>query len=200
MIQMNRRIEICGGIASGKTTLANLLTRLDLQPTLENFKTNPFWRAFYADPVGTAFETEISFLLQHYHEIKIARKSGKKFVCDFSMYLDLAYAHVTLSQDKLRVFQSVYREIEKELEPPSFLIHLKCNPEIELQRIRHRGRDAENSITIEYLQKIDEQLKKILKARACLNDFLVIDSGQQDFAHNESVRHLILEQINSKLL
>ncbi|HRP37690.1 MAG TPA: deoxynucleoside kinase, partial [Candidatus Dojkabacteria bacterium] len=49
-----QRIEICGGIASGKTTLANLLARLDIEPILENFQTNPFWQAFYNDPAGTA--------------------------------------------------------------------------------------------------------------------------------------------------
>ena len=76
MVQINDyRIEICGGIASGKTTLANLLARSNIDPILEDFQTNLFWRAFYADPAGTAFETEITFLLQHYHQIKTARKS-----------------------------------------------------------------------------------------------------------------------------
>nr|WP_256250667.1 deoxynucleoside kinase [Nitrosomonas sp. Nm51] len=165
---------------------------------MENFQANPFWRAFYADPIGTAFETEITFLLQHYHEIKITRQSEKKLACDFSMYLDLAYAHVTLSQDKLRIFQSVYSEVEKELEQPSLLIYLECDPEIELQRIRNRGRDVENSITIEYLQAINEQLEKILKERSCSHELLIIDSGLRDFAYDEGVKHVILEKINSK--
>lgn len=192
---MTRRIEICGGIASGKTTLANLLIRRDIKPVLENFQANPFWRAFYADPAGTAFETEICFLLQHYHEVKITRKSESEFACDFSFYLDLAYAHVTLSPDKLRIFKSVYSEVEKKLGPPSLLIHLKCDPEIELQRIRNRGRDVENSITIEYLQQINKQLESILKEQTCSTELLVIDSGQQDFAHDEDVKYLILDQI-----
>ena len=119
------RIEICGGIASGKTTLANLLAGPDTKLVLENFQTNPFWQAFYADPVGTAFETEVSFLLQHYHEVKTSKNPNHKLVCDFSMYLDLAYAHVTLDQDKLEAFLASYREVEKELTAPSLLIHLR---------------------------------------------------------------------------
>lgn len=98
------RIEICGGIAAGKTTLAQLLSQLGIVGVLEDFQSNPFWKPFYADPAGTAFETEISFLLQHYHEIKAAAKRGATFVCDFSLLLDLAYAHVTLSGGKQSAF------------------------------------------------------------------------------------------------
>lgn len=196
---MTRRIEICGGIASGKTTLANLLTKLDIKPILESFQTNPFWRAFYADPVGTAFETEITFLLQHYHQIKTAKKSGNIIASDFSMYLDLAYAHVTLPQDKREIFLSVYREVEKELGTPALLIHLKCDPKIELKRIRERGRDVENSITLEYLQQINTQLEKILIEKVHLHKLLAIDSGLLDFAHEEDVKQSVLDQIGATL-
>lgn len=65
------RIEICGGIASGKTTLAKLLEENGIGKAIyENFEKNPFWEAFYKNPSKYAFETEIAFTLQHYHEIK----------------------------------------------------------------------------------------------------------------------------------
>ncbi|MER2511715.1 MAG: deoxynucleoside kinase [Nitrosomonas ureae] len=199
MIYDTHRIEICGGIASGKTTLAGLLTRLEIQPILENFQTNPFWRAFYADPIGTAFETEITFLLQHYHQIKTIRKSESLIASDFSLYLDLAYAHVTLPQDKREIFLSVHQEVEKELGAPTLLIHLKCDPEIELQRIRKRGREVENSITVEYLQQINTQLEKILVEKAHPEKLLIINSGLLDFAHDEDVQQSILDKINENL-
>src|SRR3954447_11075813 len=91
------RVEICGGIASGKTTLANLLGSSERMVVREDFSSNPFWRAFYDDPNNTAFETEITFLLQHYHQIKVATNLEKSFACDFSLLLDYAYAHVTLN-------------------------------------------------------------------------------------------------------
>ena len=197
MIYETHRIEICGGIASGKTTLANLLAKLNINPILESFQTNPFWRAFYADPKDTAFETEITFLLQHYHQIKIARKSGNTIASDFSMYLDLAYAHVTLPQDKREIFLSVHQEVEKELGAPTLLIHLKCDPKIELKRIRERGRDIENSITLEYLQQINTQLEKILVEKAHPNKLLVINSDLLDFAHEEDVKRSVLDQISA---
>ncbi|WP_181415476.1 deoxynucleoside kinase [Nitrosomonas sp. Nm84] len=199
MSHQTHRIELCGGIASGKTTLANLLGRLGVNPILESFQANPFWRAFYADPIGTAFETEITFLLQHYHQIKTARKNGNTIVTDFSIYLDLAYAHVTLPQDKREIFLSVYREVEKELGAPTLLIHLQCDPEIELKRIRERGRDVENSITVEYLQQINTQLEKILNEKAHLKKLLVINSSLLDFAHEEDIKQSVLDQISANL-
>src|SRR6185295_2384914 len=141
------RIEICGGIASGKTTLAKLLQVENLTSVFEDFRKNPFYRAFYHDPVGTAFETELTFLLQHYHQEKTAARHMKSFCADFSLVLDDAYGSVTLTPDKLKLFRLVHKKIESELPPRTLLVHLKCSPETELQRIRRRRRRAERTIT-----------------------------------------------------
>jgi deoxyadenosine/deoxycytidine kinase len=195
------RIEICGGIASGKTTLAELLARLEMVPIFENFQINPFFYAFYADPVGTAFETEISFLLQHFHQIKAATKVGRAFVCDFSLYLDVSYAYVTLTQDKRKVFLTVYREVRRELTPPALTIHLRCEPHIELARIRARGREVEKMISLPYLEQINAKLEQVLAERKFIGEttVIVIDSGLLDFAHNEDVRRQILSRIAKEL-
>jgi deoxyadenosine/deoxycytidine kinase len=63
-------IQICGRIASGKTTLAKLFRNKDIHLVLEDFQTNPFWKAFYDNPIQYAFEAKITFLFQDYHQIK----------------------------------------------------------------------------------------------------------------------------------
>ncbi len=175
------------------------MPQLNILPTFENFQANPFFHAFYADPVGAAFETEVSFLLQHYHEIKTSAKRGKSFVCDFSFYLDLSYANVTLSQDKLEAFLAVYREVKRDLGTPSLTVHLKCEPKIELERIRCRGREVENGITLNYLEQINVRLEQVLAERPFAGEIIVIDSGLSDFAHDEEVKHTILSHIIQKL-
>ena len=55
------RIEICGGIASGKTTLGGALDGKETLCCFEKFEANPFWSAFYNDPAENAFEAEITF-------------------------------------------------------------------------------------------------------------------------------------------
>jgi deoxyadenosine/deoxycytidine kinase len=192
------RIEICGGIASGKTTLAQLLARLEFVPTLEDFQGNPFWQAFYADPAANAFETEISFLLQHYHDVKAALKAGHPFVCDFSPYLDLAYAYVMLSESKRRAFLSVYEEVKRELPPPTLLIYLQCGAETELGRIRRRGRRVESSITVDYLQQINSRLEQIVVGDVSVRR-LVLDSEFLDFANSEETKQSVLNTISKTL-
>jgi len=192
------RVEIAGGIASGKTTLAGLLGVRRFSAVLEDFQTNPFLKAFYADPIGTAFETEITFLLQHYHDIKLARRSQSGFVCDFSLVLDLAYAHVTLSESKLAVFQQVLQEIRSEIPPPDLLIHLICDPNVELARIRRRGREVENAITVDYLAELNHALQVQVQGSGIKN-VLVIDSAVRNFADDESVRAAVNAEVVERI-
>ena len=72
-----KRIEICGGLASGKTTLAELMSQVSPKPVLENFKKVPSWQAFYTNPGKYIFETEITFTLLHYHQVKIKIEKAK---------------------------------------------------------------------------------------------------------------------------
>lgn len=195
----HKRIEICGGIASGKTTLANLLSPAIGQVVLENFSNNPFWRAFYADPNNTAFETEITFLLQHYHQIKVASKQDESFACDFSLLLDYAYAHVTLSDSRFETFAQVYKEARSHLSPPSLLVHLRCDPAVELERIRARGRDVEASITVDYLTALNSRLDSLVTSLPATQAVLPLDSVHYDFAHNEQAKAEVVKLVADRL-
>ena len=190
-------IEVCGGIASGKTTFAGLMSRVDVTPVFEDFKTNPFWQAFYSDPVKYAFETEITFLLQHYHQIKKDQLiTGKSICCDFSFFLDIAYAEIGLKGSKLKTFISVYNEIKQDLPPPTLLIYLKCDAKTELERIRNRGRTVEDSITVEFLEALNSALERqVEKIRGSL-PVVVIDSTLKDFAHDESIKLEVIEPVS----
>jgi deoxyadenosine/deoxycytidine kinase len=194
-----KRIEICGGIASGKTTLAKLLGFAKIHVVTEDFSSNPFWQAFYVDPINTAFETEITFLLQHYHQIKIATHVELTFVCDFSLLLDSAYANITLNGSRLETFQRVCLEASSHIRPPDLLIFLQCPPEVEFERIQRRGREAEKSITIDYLASINDRLTSIVSALPVDQEVLVIDSGSHDFVQNEETKESIVRQIMDKI-
>jgi len=194
-----KRIEICGGIASGKTTLARLLRRAGLIPIHENFRKNPFYLAFYRDPIGTAFEKKITFLLQHYHEEKKIISHHGIFCLDFSLVLDHAYACVTLSTRDLRLFRTILERAEAHLPRRSLLVHLTCPPQVELQRIRARRRDAERAITIEYLKNLNNALQARIKKLPRSENVLVVDSGNMDFAHRQEAKTDVMRQIKEAL-
>jgi deoxyadenosine/deoxycytidine kinase len=195
------RIEICGGIASGKTTLANLTRGLAVSVVLEDFHANPFWRTFYNDPTGTAFETEITFLLQHYHAVKVANALGGLFACDFSFYLDSAYADVTLRGTKRDAFRAILDEVRSEVAVPTLLIYLRCDPHVELERIVRRGRDAEKSITLGYLHAIGSTLEDVVEKRQIIDGVrvVVVDSQLRNFADDEDDQNAVLDEISIAL-
>jgi deoxyadenosine/deoxycytidine kinase len=193
------RIEMCGGIASGKTTLATVLQRSGFAATFENFEANPFWKVFYEDPVWHAFETELSFLIQHYHLMKIAQNRQGLFVCDFSLHQDRAYAAVTLEGRKLDAFAVVWDEIQRSLFPPALIIHLECQADVELERIRNRGRDEEKLITYEYLDTLNKRIEE--EICGIKNDVAVLSvrSDEENLLSDERVKEVLVERVRDAL-
>jgi deoxyguanosine kinase len=182
------RIEICGGLASGKTTLCQLLGTVGIATAIENFRANPFWSAFYEDPERYAFETEVTFLLQHYSQIKTFTTQEKIFSCDFSLVQDKAYAEMNLTNGRLAAFRSVYKHVKKELPPAGLLIHLKCDADEELKRIRNRGRAEEMTIQRSYLENINMSVSRIVKQLSRRIPIFSIDSAAVDFANDPKSR------------
>ncbi len=193
------RIEVCGGIASGKTTLATLIGTLNIHSLFENFKTNPFWKEFFSDPTRFAFETEISFMLQHYHEIKRNHMAGAVSVCDYSFLLDSAYAEIGLKGKQLAAFLTVYEEIKRELAFPALLIYLQCDARTELERIRRRARQEEDSITIEFLDDLNRAVEQQVMSVAGKVEVITIDSAAKNFAEDEAIKQETIQLISNSL-
>ncbi|MEW5897272.1 MAG: deoxynucleoside kinase [Nanoarchaeota archaeon] len=194
MTRNNFRIEICGIVASGKTTLANMLSLHKIEPTLENFRDNPFWKDFCKDPSCFMFETEMVFLLQHYHQIKTIR--NRCHICDFSIFLDLSYALLSLYDDKKNIFTYTVEEVLKEISYPDLVIHLKCDPQVALDRIKKRGRVEECNINLSFLNElnlsIETQLDKYIS-----NNVIRLNSSEIDFTSNNSNIENIMIEINN---
>jgi deoxyadenosine/deoxycytidine kinase len=189
------RIEVCGGIASGKTTFANLMELKDFNPVLENFQINPFLADWYQNPAKYVFETEISFILQHYHQIKKEHIESKINICDFSFLIDLAYAEIGLQGSKLDAFRIIHGEIKRDLPPPSLLIHLDCDPKTELKRIRARARDIEKSITLEFLDTLNKAVERQVKDAQEKIKTITINSAIKNFADDDKTKEEISNYI-----
>ena len=191
------RIEICGGIASGKTTFASLFEQ-QAKIIYEDFQAVPFWQDFYAAPAEHAFETELSFLLQHYHQVKRAQSKGQSLVvCDFSFVLDAAYAHVSLDRGDLKAFLGVLAQVREHLGPPQLLISLNCPPGTEMSRIHARGRAAESRIDLAFLENLNTAIASELQRLGQSVPILEVDSAKEDFAHEPKVKSRLLQVVLS---
>lgn len=173
-------IEICGNIASGKTTLCQALAKKEYLPIFEDFQSNPFFQDFYEDPATYSFETEVTFLLQHYNLIK-KQKTESAIVCDYSLLLDMAYADVNLTGNRLKIFFEIVEELQLELGLSTQIIHLICPEEILLKRIIQRSREAEATIPLDYLTSISKAISLRVKEIASKVPILTVDSNAIDF-------------------
>lgn len=185
------RIELCGGIASGKTTLAAALKERfpRCNAVLEDVFSNGFLEDFYRDPPYYTYETEIFILLQHMHQIKVEQRQRTPLVCDFSMEQDYSYGENNLAKDELASFREIYRVTVSRLQAPEFLIFLDCPVDILLRRIAARGRISEKTVNADYLRMTIAQLKGHLKNLD--RKIVVIDSHQYDFRKSEDISHLL---------
>lgn len=175
------RIEIAGCIASGKTTLVRALAG-QFGTVYEDHTINPFWEAFYTDPSACAFETEIAFLLQHYHFAKAgwAEQRGV-MVLDHSFELDMAYAEVGLTGSRREIFKSIYHEIQNELGPPRALVFIQCGVAEAARRIRRRGRSLETEVALEFLSELQRKLEKRIASVSGVVPIIHVDSEKIDF-------------------
>jgi len=190
------RIEICGGIASGKTTLASALKKHcpNCGVVLENAFLGNFLEDFYQNPRYYAYETQIFFLLQHMHQIKVERLKNSFLFCDFSLAQDYSYAENNLNSEEWASFQEIYRGSESQISKPSMIIFLECPTEILLKRIADRGRISEAKIEAEYLDTTTSHLKNRLIA---LNtNVITIDSNKYDFREAADISNLLAGPLN----
>lgn len=189
-----KRIEICGGIASGKTTLAGILEGEGFTGIYERFQDNPFLNDFYTkESCDNTFETEITFVLLHYNLIKSC-SSDRDRVCDYSPLQDYCYGISNLELREREAFLNLYRYTEHNLNPPDLIIYLKCGVECLLERIRQRGRRMEQTITKEYLKSTVASIEKVIKDR---KDVLVIESDKFNFIDRD--RQYVIRLINDSL-
>lgn len=186
-LPLRPRIEICGGIATGKTTLARLLAQAPQAAgaalVLEDFQANPFWQRFYENPALYAPEKNLCFLAQHCGEIKPGLQAPMT-LCDYAVVQDLAYASLCPQPGHLATMTHAFEHLYGALPPPALMIHLQATPEVQLARIRARGRAAEAGITTGYLADLNAALVNVLAAHPPGCPVHILRSDSVDFAND----------------
>ena len=160
---MPNRIEICGNIASGKTTLAKAFNNAGYNCILEDFSKIAYLDDFYKNPAKYAFETEVAFTLQHYYQIK--KQEGTSFISDFSLINDYAFALTTLTQEEFSIYEKIFGHLFFNVGAPGKVILLETSVDELQRRIIQRARDNEKSITAKYLNQIYVNIIETLESK-----------------------------------
>lgn len=150
-------LAVDGPIGVGKTTLVEMLTRrFEGVKVLEDVE-NPFLGAFYQDRRGTAFQTEIYFLLSRYkqqQEVVQRELFQRLVVSDYTFWKNRIFAYLTLGDDDLMLFDKLYKLLEPQVPVPELVIYLVADVETCMERIRKRQRSIERSIAPGYMTEL----------------------------------------------
>jgi deoxyguanosine kinase len=186
----NKFIVIEGLIGAGKTSLSKMIAEsFNAKLILEQFADNPFLPKFYNEPEKYSFQLELSFLAERYHQLKSELMSGDLFkeflISDYYFTKSLIFAKSTLADDEYHLFRNLFDIILTTLPKPDLYVFLHLNPENALKNIKKRGRDYEQSIETEYLEKIRKNYFEYFKYEKGLK-FLIVDTNGIDFVNNKA--------------
>ncbi|WP_413532899.1 deoxynucleoside kinase [Empedobacter brevis] len=198
-------IAIAGNIGAGKTTLTKLLAKqYNWTAQFEDVEMNPYLDDFYNDMEKWAFNLQIYFLGSRFNQVKEIRESGKDIIQDRTIYED---AHIfasnlndmgLLSTRDYNNYLRVFNLMTSFVEAPDLLIYLKASIPTLVAQIQKRGRDYENSISIDYLSRLNEKYDKWI-SNYKEGNVLVIDVDNLDFVENKEDLGLIFDKIEGEI-
>ncbi len=96
------------------------------------------------------------------------------------------------------MYENLFDIIYKEIPKPDLYVYLLQNPEQLLKNIQKRGRDYEQGISVEYLEKINNGYLDYLDSQTNLN-ILIIDVTNRDFVNNQSDYLFVLDEIQKRI-
>ncbi|MCX7861570.1 MAG: deoxynucleoside kinase [Bacteroidales bacterium] len=199
-------IVIEGNIGAGKTSLAHkLCNKLSGRLILERFAENPFLPKFYNDPHRWAFPLELSFLADRYKQLKDELLQPTLFdtyiIADYYFMKSLIFSKETLSDDEYALYKQLFEIIYQNIPRPNLFVYLHAPIEKLLKQIKLRGREYEQNIGKEYLQKIHLNYMEFIETQSEL-PVLIINTELLDFVNNledfDIIQSEILKYLNMK--
>ncbi len=192
-----RFLVIEGNIGSGKTTLAGMLAKdFNARLILEQFADNPFLPKFYKDQDRYSFPLELSFLADRYNQIKKEVLNMDLFypmiISDYYFAKTAIFAQNTLKPDEFHLFRQIFNMVSENIPKPDLYIYLHTDTQNLLKNIRKRGRDYEQNISAEYLDKIKDGYFSYFR-QISLFPILLVDVNHLDFVENPDHYELLKE-------
>ena len=198
-------IAIAGNIGSGKTTLTTLLSKhYGWEAHYEEVDHNPYLDDFYSDMMRWSFNLQIFFLHSRFAQIHDIRKSGKAVIQDRTIYEDSTIFAPNLHDMGLMTsrdfdaYMRLFDLMEEFISPPDLLIYLNASVPTLVEQIQKRGRPYENSIRLDYLQRLNERYQEWIK---CYDKgkLLIIDVDNNRFPENPEDLGNIISRIDAEL-
>ena len=198
-------IAVAGNIGAGKTTLTRLLAKhFKWEPHFEDVDDNPYLDDFYHSMERWSFNLQIYFLNSRFRQILEIRKSGKKTIQDRTIYEDAfifapnLHAMGLMSNRDYTNYKLLFDLMEGLVGAPDLLIYLRSSIPNLVGQIHKRGRDYENSISIDYLSRLNERYEAWVTTYT-KGKLLIIDVDDIDFVNNPEDLGNIINRIDAEI-
>lgn len=198
-------VVVAGNIGSGKTTLTKKLAeRLNWRPNFESVQDNPYLEDFYQDMERWSFPLQVYFLTHRFNTHRSIESSSNSEIQDRSIYEDAnIFARALFEQKCISTrdyenYCKLYQSMIEFLKAPDLMICLKRSiPKLQ-ERIKMRGRDYEQSISVDYLTRLNRYYDDWYE-NYNLGKSLQVDTDDLDFLDNEDHFDKLVERIHDSI-
>ncbi|MEC8536377.1 MAG: deoxynucleoside kinase [Bacteroidota bacterium] len=198
-------IAIAGNIGAGKTTLTQLLAKhFKWEAQLEDVVDNPYLDDFYNQMERWSFNLQVYFLNSRFRQVIQIRKSGKNIIQDRTIYEDAnifapnLHAMGLMTNRDFDNYSSLFNLMESTVQAPDLLIYLRSSIPNLVHQIHKRGRDYENSISIDYLSRLNERYEAWIhgydKGR-----LLIVNVDDLDFVEKAEDLGNVIDKIDAEI-
>ncbi|MFQ3351476.1 MAG: deoxyadenosine/deoxycytidine kinase [Candidatus Marivariicella framensis] len=199
------QVSVAGNIGAGKTSLTELLAKhYKWEANFEDVIDNPYLDDFYNHMERWSFNLQIYFLKSRFSQILQNQKSNKTVIQDRTIYEDAFIFAPNLNsmglmnQRDFQNYRSLFELMESTVSPPDLIIYVRSSIPNLVSKIHKRGREYENSISIDYLSRLNERYEAWVSTYD-KGELLIIDVDNIDFVNNKEDLKNIIKEVDNKL-
>lgn len=206
MSEQNKQqyIAVAGNIGAGKSSLTGLLAQhFNWEAFYESVDDNPYLADFYEDMLRWSFNLQIYFLSSRFRHQKDMLQKEISLIQDRTIYEDVEIFAKNLHQMSLMSdrdfnnYETLFHEMSYYLRPPDLLIYLRAQVPTLVRQIQQRGREYENSIRIDYLERLNNLYEEWITRYPY--EKLIIDTDDLDFVNDKEDLGNIIGLIEQRL-
>ena len=199
-----KHVTIAGNIGAGKTALTEVMGQyFDWTPMYEQVDDNPYLTDFYNDMRRWSFNLQVFFLSRRFSKRQEIEEMEESVVQDRSIYEDAEIFARNLHEMGLmsgrdfKNYSRLFSIMTSYLQPPDLLIYLRAEVPTLVRQIQQRGREYENTIRIEYLERLNRLYEDWIDRYD--QQKLIIDTDNLDFVNDQNDLGKVMELIEQRL-
>lgn len=197
-------IAIAGNIGSGKTTLTKMLAaHYGWTPKFESVDFNPYLSDFYEDMERWSFNLQVYFLNKRFKDVVDIARTDEVVIQDRTIYEDARIFAPNLhdmglmSSRDFENYSDLFDLMMSLVGMPDLLIYLRSTLPNLIAQIQKRGREYEQSISIDYLSGLNDKYENWIKDYK--GNLLIVDADNIKFGNRPEDFEKVTNMIDAQL-